>query len=98
MLSTLGLWRGVPPLPLAPRDVGVIAAPLRAVTCRWVVSPDGYEIVSDKFRRKSRIVQREITLGKEGKDGKTTLERRKPREKEVVYKNIRRILAALGAN
>ena len=56
-----------------------------AATRRWAVSPDGYEVVSDRFRRKSRIVQREVTLVKEGKDGKKTRERRKFKEKEVVY-------------
>ena len=56
-----------------------------AATRKWAVSPEGYEVVSDKFRRKSRIVQREVTLVKEGKDGKTTRERRRFREKEVVY-------------
>ena len=56
-----------------------------AATRRWAVSPDGYTVVSDKFRRKSRIVQREVTLVKKGKDGKETRERRKFKEKEVVY-------------
>ena len=56
-----------------------------AATRRWAVSPDGYTVVSDRFRRKSRIVQREVTLVKEGKNGKKTRERRKFKEKEVVY-------------
>ena len=56
-----------------------------AATRRWAVSPEGYTVVSDRFRRKSRIVLREVTLVKEGKDGKVTRERRKFREKEVVY-------------
>ena len=56
-----------------------------AATRRWAVSPDGYTAVSDKFRRKSRIVRREVTLVKEGKDGKETRERRRLTEKEVVY-------------
>ena len=56
-----------------------------AATRRWAVSPEGYEVVSDRFRRKSRIVEREVTLVKEGKNGKKTRERRKFKEKEVVY-------------
>ena len=56
-----------------------------AATRRWAVSPEGYAVVSDRFRRKSRIVQREVTLVKEGKNGKKTRERRKFKEKEVVY-------------
>ena len=56
-----------------------------AATRRWAVSPDGYTVVSDKFRRKSRIVQREVTLVKTGKDGTETRERRRFKEKEVVY-------------
>ena len=56
-----------------------------AATRRWAVSPEGYEVVSDRFRRKSRIVQREVTLVKEGKNGKKTRERRRFKEKEVVY-------------
>ncbi|MBQ3288854.1 MAG: IS1634 family transposase [Kiritimatiellae bacterium] len=56
-----------------------------AATRRWAVSPDGYEVVSDKFRRKSRIVQRDVTLVKKDKDGKETRERRRLKEKEVVY-------------
>ena len=56
-----------------------------AATRRWAVSPEGYTVVSDKFRRKSRIVQREVTIVKEGKNGKKTRERRKFKEKEVVY-------------
>ena len=56
-----------------------------AATRRWAVSPEGYTVVSDRFRRKSRIVQREVTLVRKGKDGKETRERRKFREKEVVY-------------
>ena len=56
-----------------------------AATRRWAVSPEGYAVVSDRFRRKSRIVQREVTLVKEGKSGKKTRERRRFKEKEVVY-------------
>ena len=56
-----------------------------AATRRWAVSPEGYTVVSDKFRRKSRIVQREVTLVKKDKNGKETRERRKFTEKEVVY-------------
>jgi transposase len=56
-----------------------------AATRKWAVSPEGYAVVSDRFRRKSRIVQREVTLVKEGKDGSETRERRKFKEKEVVY-------------
>ncbi len=56
-----------------------------AATRRWAVSPEGYTVVSDRFRRKSRIVQREVTLVKKGKNGKETRERRKFAEKEVVY-------------
>ena len=56
-----------------------------AATRRWAVSPEGYTVVSDRFRRKSRIVRREVTLVKKDKDGKETRERRKFTEKEVVY-------------
>ena len=56
-----------------------------AATRRWAVSPEGYTVVSDRFRRKSRIIQREVTITKTGKDGKVTRARRKFREKEVVY-------------
>jgi hypothetical protein len=56
-----------------------------AATRRWAVSPEGYTVVSDRFRRKSRIVRREVTLVKKGKDGKETRERRRFTEKEVVY-------------
>ena len=56
-----------------------------AATRRWAVSPDGYTVVSDRFRRKSRTVQREVTLVKKDKNGKETRERRKFTEKEVVY-------------
>ena len=56
-----------------------------AATRRWAVSPEGYTVVSDKFRRKSRIVRREVTLVKKDKSGKETRERRKFTEKEVVY-------------
>ena len=56
-----------------------------AATRRWAVSPEGYTVVSDRFRRKSRTVQREVTLVKKDKDGKETRERRKFTEKEVVY-------------
>ena len=56
-----------------------------AATRKWAVSPEGYEVVSDKFRRKSRIVQREVTLVKKDKNGRETRERRKFKEKEVVY-------------
>ena len=56
-----------------------------AATRRWAVSPEGYTVVSDRFRRKSRIVQREVTLVKKDKNGKETRERRKFTEKEVVY-------------
>ena len=56
-----------------------------AATRRWAVSPEGYTVVSDRFRRKSRIVQREITLVKKDKNGRETRERRKFKEKEVVY-------------
>ena len=56
-----------------------------AATRRWAVSPEGYAVVSDRFRRKSRTVQREVTLVKKDKDGKETRERRKFTEKEVVY-------------
>ena len=56
-----------------------------AATRRWAVSPEGYEVVSDKFRRKSRIVQREVTLVRKDKNGRETRERRKFKEKEVVY-------------
>ena len=56
-----------------------------AATRMWAVSPDGYTAVSDKFRRKSRIIQREVTITRIDKDGKETRERRKFKEKEVVY-------------
>ena len=56
-----------------------------AATRRWAVSSEGYTVVSDRFRRKSRTVQREVTLVKKDKDGKETRERRKFTEKEVVY-------------
>ena len=56
-----------------------------AATRRWAVSPEGYTVVSDRFRRKSRIVHREVTLVKKDKNGKETRERRKFTEKEVVY-------------
>ena len=56
-----------------------------AATRRWAVSPEGYTVVSDKFRRKSRIIQREVTIVKKGKDGKESRERRTFKEKEVVY-------------
>lgn len=56
-----------------------------AATRRWAVSPEGCTVVSDRFRRKSRIVRREVTLVKKDKDGKETRERRKFTEKEVVY-------------
>ena len=56
-----------------------------AATRRWAVSPEGYTVVSDRFRRKSRTVQREVTLVKKDKDGRETRERRKFTEKEVVY-------------
>lgn len=56
-----------------------------AATRRWAVSPEGYTVVSDRFRRKSRTVQREVTLVKKDKDGKETRERRRFTEKEVVY-------------
>jgi len=56
-----------------------------AATRRWAVSPEGCTVVSDRFRRKSRIVQREVTLVKKDKNGKETRERRKFTEKEVVY-------------
>ena len=56
-----------------------------ASTRRWAVSPEGYTVVSDRFRRKSRIVRREVTLVKKDKNGKETRERRKFTEKEVVY-------------
>ena len=56
-----------------------------AATRRWAVSPEGYTVVSDRYRRKSRTVQRDVTLVKKDKDGKETRERRKFTEKEVVY-------------
>lgn len=56
-----------------------------AATRGWAVSPEGYTVVSDRFRRKSRIVRREVTLVKKDKDGKETRERRRFTEKEVVY-------------
>ena len=56
-----------------------------AATRRWAVSPEGYTVVSDRFRRKSRTVQREVTLVKKDKNGKETRERRRFTEKEVVY-------------
>ncbi len=56
-----------------------------AATRRWAVSPEGYTVVSDRFRRKSRTVRREVTLVKKDKDGKETRERRRFTEKEVVY-------------
>ena len=56
-----------------------------AATRRWAVSSEGYTVVSDKFRRKSRIVRREVTLVKKDKNGKETRERRTFTEKEVVY-------------
>ena len=56
-----------------------------AATRRWAVSPEGYTVVSDRFRRKSRTVQREVTLVQKDKNGKETRERRKFTEKEVVY-------------
>ena len=56
-----------------------------AATRRWAVSPEGYTVVSDRFRRKSRTVQREVTLVEKDKDGKETRERRTFTEKEVVY-------------
>ena len=56
-----------------------------AATQKWAVSPTDYTVVSDKFRRKSRIVQREVMITRIGKDGKATREKRKFKEKEVVY-------------
>ena len=56
-----------------------------AATRGWAVSPEGYTVVSDRFRRKSRIVRREVTLVKRDKNGKETRERRMFTEKEVVY-------------
>ena len=56
-----------------------------AATRRWAVSPEGYTVVSDRFRRKSRIVRREVSLVTKDKNGKETRERRKFTEKEVVY-------------
>ena len=46
------------------------------------VCPHGF---SDRFRRKSRIVQREVTLVQKDKNGKEKREKRKFTEKEVVY-------------
>lgn len=43
----------------------------------WAISPDGYTIVSDRFRHKSRIVKRTVT----DENGK----RHEVREKVVVY-------------
>ena len=56
-----------------------------AATRKWAMSPEGYTVVSDRFRRKSRIVQREVTLVKKDKNGKEKREKRKFTEKEVVY-------------
>ena len=56
-----------------------------AATRKWAMSPEGYTVVSDRFRRKSRIVQREVTLVKKDKNGKEKREKRKLTEKEVVY-------------
>ena len=56
-----------------------------SATRKWAVSPEGYTLVSDRFRYKSRIIEREVTLVKKGKNGNDTRERRKFREKEVVY-------------
>lgn len=56
-----------------------------AATRKWAVSSEGYTVVSDRFRRKSRIVQREVTLVKKDKNGKETREKRKFTEKEIVY-------------
>ena len=56
-----------------------------AATRRWAISPDGYTVVSDRFRRKSRIVQREVTLVQKDKNGKEKRVKRKFTEKEVVY-------------
>lgn len=56
-----------------------------AATRRWAVSPEGCTVVGDRFRRKSRVVRREVTLVKKDKDGKETRERRRFTEKEVVY-------------
>ena len=56
-----------------------------AATRKWAISPEGYTVVSDRFRRKSRIVQREVTLVKKDKNGKEKREKRKFTEKEVVY-------------
>ena len=56
-----------------------------AATRKWAISPEGYTVVSDRFRRKSRIVQREVTLVKKDKNGKEKREKRKFTEKEVIY-------------
>ena len=56
-----------------------------AATRKWATSPEGYTVVSDRFRRKSRIVQREVTLVTKDKNGKEKREKRKFTEKEVVY-------------
>ena len=58
----------------------IVSKSLRKSTAaerRWAVSPDGYNVVSDRFRHKSRVVERTVY----DEDGK----RRRITEKVVVY-------------
>ena len=58
----------------------IVSKSLRKSTAaerRWAVSPDGYNVVSERFRHKSRVVERTVY----DEDGK----RRRITEKVVVY-------------
>lgn len=58
----------------------IVSKSLRKSTAaerRWAVSPDGYNVVSDRFRHKSRVVERTVY----DEDGK----KRRITEKVVVY-------------
>ena len=58
----------------------IVSKSLRKSTAaerRWAVSPDGYNVVSDRFRHKSRVVERTVC----DEDGK----KRRITEKVVVY-------------
>ena len=58
----------------------IVSKSLRKSTAaerRWAVSPDGYNVVSDRFRHKSRVVERTVY----DEDGR----RRRITEKVVVY-------------
>ena len=56
-----------------------------SATRRWAVSPEGYTVVSDRFRHKSRIIERKVVLVRKDAKGNEKRETRKLTEKEVVY-------------